>query len=516
MQRVVGNGDKPNAAPSPVTERSVRLDGAEEFVQWSSNDYQYDGSGNIWKIGTDDFRYDLVNRLKRATIDVDGETVQEDYGYDVYGNMIAKTIDGVPGASFETNPATNQLTTMSYDEAGNVTRHGTDYFFWSSAGDLKEMWYGSWGQSGYVYTPDDERIGVVRNDWWLWTVRDFNGKVIREYETVVHDPGYGVGQGWMWNEDFVHANGKILGAEREPEFGGRRHFHTDHLGSARMVSTYDGYRLTKHKYYPFGVEATPSTQAESIGFPPNKLKFTGHERDVQGSENVENTNYLDYMHARYYNPNFARFLSVDPLVGYAEVPQSWNRYAYVTGNPVLRFDPFGLEGCQEGEDLTKEGCTAEVETSALTWSADAEKRRIRHIRRLFFAGAYLEASKSVAKEFVRAIPETFEEMNQMLSAPICAPEIQCGVIQIGSLRTPFVKFAQAQGHWSHGARHVARVGLSPQRVETAIVRHVEAATRGSSITGEFYGRLVVDGVVVQYKAIPRPGGVVSVGTYWVP
>ena len=50
----------------------------------------------------------------------------------------------------------------------------------------------------------------------------------------------------------------------------------------------------------------------------------------------------DSMHARYYNPNVARFLSVDPGRDVdPTTPQSWNMYAYVRNNPVNQTDPDG-------------------------------------------------------------------------------------------------------------------------------------------------------------------------------
>src|SRR5437763_609488 len=54
----------------------------------------------------------------------------------------------------------------------------------------------------------------------------------------------------------------------------------------------------------------------------------------------------DYMHARYYNPNEGRFLSLDPVLGRAHEPQSWNRYVYVMNNPLVRVDRDGR--CGEG------------------------------------------------------------------------------------------------------------------------------------------------------------------------
>jgi RHS repeat-associated protein len=50
---------------------------------------------------------------------------------------------------------------------------------------------------------------------------------------------------------------------------------------------------------------------------------------------------LDYMHARFNSPITGRMLSVDPEIGTFNIPQSWNRYAYVTGNPLRYTDPTG-------------------------------------------------------------------------------------------------------------------------------------------------------------------------------
>jgi len=49
----------------------------------------------------------------------------------------------------------------------------------------------------------------------------------------------------------------------------------------------------------------------------------------------------DYMHARFRSPLTGRFLSVDPAGGDPTRPQSWNRYAYVLGNPLKFTDPDG-------------------------------------------------------------------------------------------------------------------------------------------------------------------------------
>ena len=51
------------------------------------------------------------------------------------------------------------------------------------------------------------------------------------------------------------------------------------------------------------------------------------------------------MHARYFSAHVGRFLSPDLLTGSPRVPQSWNRYSYVLGNPMKYVDPYGLFPC---------------------------------------------------------------------------------------------------------------------------------------------------------------------------
>ena len=50
------------------------------------------------------------------------------------------------------------------------------------------------------------------------------------------------------------------------------------------------------------------------------------------------------MLARYYGNGLPRFLSPDPIGGTVKSPQSWNRYAYVLGNPMKLVDPTGMYG----------------------------------------------------------------------------------------------------------------------------------------------------------------------------
>jgi RHS repeat-associated protein len=52
---------------------------------------------------------------------------------------------------------------------------------------------------------------------------------------------------------------------------------------------------------------------------------------------------LDYFNARYYSPEQGRFVSADPGNAGSDPsdPQTWNGYAYVSGNPLALTDPSG-------------------------------------------------------------------------------------------------------------------------------------------------------------------------------
>jgi RHS repeat-associated protein len=49
---------------------------------------------------------------------------------------------------------------------------------------------------------------------------------------------------------------------------------------------------------------------------------------------------LDYG-ARYYDPCLNRFISPDTIIPDTANPQDWNRYAYVSNNPLKHVDPTG-------------------------------------------------------------------------------------------------------------------------------------------------------------------------------
>lgn len=76
--------------------------------------------------------------------------------------------------------------------------------------------------------------------------------------------------------------------------------------------------------------------------------------------------------------------------------------------------------------------------------------------------------------------------------------------------------AAAQGTrivFRHGARHLIGTGLTQAAVEDAIKADIAKAVANASVTGNFWGRVVVNGQTIFYRAFTLADGTINVGTY---
>lgn len=69
--------------------------------------------------------------------------------------------------------------------------------------------------------------------------------------------------------------------------------------------------------------------------------------------------------------------------------------------------------------------------------------------------------------------------------------------------------------FGHGARHLAGSGLSQRVVERAIRSHAKQTLRSASESGSFWGRVVVGGRTVEYRAHTLADGTINIGTYYL-
>jgi RHS repeat-associated protein len=335
--------------------KSISFSGASA---WSSGDYSYDGAGNVTAIGNTRYAYDSANRLRGWYETFTGGHASHYLGYDLFGNKYDLGFERCgsdPGSGMMhcmqtsvavpvINAATNHFAGMSHDADGNFIANGTYSYQYDGTSMMTGMSTGS-RDFRYVYTADDERIGTydVSAQTWVWKLRDIGGKPLREFTSSGGTLGFA---NWSWAKDYVYRGNTILASITPSE---TQHFHPDHLGTPRLITGASGVQRGRHDYYPFGAESTSSLQNNQL------LKFTAHERDLNGPAGSEDRDYLDYMHARFYNPNLGRFLSVDPSMDFKAnlfSPQRWNRYAYVSNNPLTKIDPDGRDEYAMEQRLT--------------------------------------------------------------------------------------------------------------------------------------------------------------------
>ena len=84
----------------------------------------------------------------------------------------------------------------------------------------------------------------------------------------------------------------------------------------------------------------------------------GSASENEGQERDAETN-LDFFQARYLSSGLGRFMSPDPANAGADPtnPQSWNAYAYVSGDPLNTVDPSGMTSCTSSNNYCGLGFT---------------------------------------------------------------------------------------------------------------------------------------------------------------
>ena len=123
------------------------------------------------------------------------------------------------------------------------------------------------------------------------------------------------------------------------------YFHKDHLGSSNYITNGSG-KVSQHmEYMPFG----ETLVEEHVNSNNSPFKYNGKALDE------ETGNY--YYGARYYDPKWSIFISVDPL---AEKYPSISSYCYTLNNPLKFIDPDGRDLEIGNNDKSKSDITSLV------------------------------------------------------------------------------------------------------------------------------------------------------------
>jgi RHS repeat-associated protein len=282
---------------------------------------------------TQSFTYDYLNRITSAKSAATsgtycwGQSVPTNgTGYDRYGNLLIINVSQctAPTLSVSVN-AYNQVTNsgFSYDASGNMTGDGAYSYAWNGEGLLKSA-----GTTTCTYDGDGKRVEKSSGTYYWFSP---SGSVLAETDT-----------GGNTQNEYIYFNGGRTA--RRDSSGNVYYYFQDQIGTSRLIANSSGTVCYDADFTPFGYKMAYVTACSQ------NYKFTGMERDVEtGNDHAWFRNYEQSL-GRWMSPDPAGLAAVDPTS-----PQSWNRYPYVTNNPLALMDPTGLQG-QDGYGTSPTGC----------------------------------------------------------------------------------------------------------------------------------------------------------------
>jgi RHS repeat-associated protein len=269
---------------------NLRLTGAVSGGTYGTINYDYDQAGNLTL--KDGVSYDYQGyQVKKGTKNSKTVFIAD---YDAMGNMTDVSSD-MGDFKYEYNPMnlltvasnakTNAVTSFSYDNYGRrIKKTGPDGTITIYVSDLYRV----------IRKPDKSTI----------TKKYLDGLVGKEVE--------------------------ITSTAGKPDT--ILYIHQNQVGSTLFTTDSSGKMANLMFYKPYGELMNTSTDAVDP-------KFTGKEYD--------DSTGLYYFGARYYNPFIGRFITADNGLGGEKTRQdTFNRYQYVLGNPIVYNDPSGNMSCK--------------------------------------------------------------------------------------------------------------------------------------------------------------------------
>ena len=321
--------------------------------------YTYDAGGNISQIintgatETQAYGYDALNRLTSWTLN---NGTPETYAYNASsGNQTSKGSLSYTYSAQVSCPAGNRTIphavsaaspyTFSYDCDGNQTvQTGNGQTFnYSYDAENRMVSVSGTATASFVYDGDGNRVRATVNGTtttFVGTYYELTGSTVTKY--------YMAG-----------AQRVAMRKYTVPQSMSLEYLLGDHLGSASITTDTSGAKVSEMRYKPWG-EVRYSWTSGVVSTPAYKLSsytFTGQYSymDDPTTSGVMEGFGLMFYNARFYSPYINHFTQPDTIIPDQTSPQSWDRYSYVSNNPLRYTDPTGHQLCGDGENVNCSG-----------------------------------------------------------------------------------------------------------------------------------------------------------------
>ena len=296
---------------------------AHRLISAGDRYYQYDSNGNIICEQDGSFESSSEETVYHKITQESENVYSTDYGWGLFKED-DKSSGKADRAKYKRTYAWNERNQLisSVDDS-----YSTAYI------------YGQDGQRSNKYTQNSETLYFNK----MWTLHTDSGNNIYGGQTAKNI--------YLGDTRIVTK----LNSGDEPtyneEYYKQYYYHSDHLGSASLITDYKGDEYQRIEYTPYGetwVEKTGNTGLEYLPY-----KFTGKEIDEETG--------LYYYGARYLDPKYSHWMSTDPALekfieeksngssGGIYNSVNFNLYHYSGNNPVKYSDPDG----NDFKDMTR-------------------------------------------------------------------------------------------------------------------------------------------------------------------
>ena len=310
---------------------------AHRLINAGDRYYQYDTNGNIVREQDGAFDGSDENVTYHKITQEADDVYSTDYGWGLF-----KEDD--KGSSGKAN-RTKYKRTYTWNERNQLVSSVDDNY--STA-----YIYGHDGQRSNKYTQNSETLYFNK----MWTLHTDSGNSVYGGQTAKNI--------YLGETRIVTKLNSGTNPTYQEEYYKQYYYHSDHLGSASLITDYKGDEYQRIEYTPYGetwVEKTSNTGLEYMPY-----RFTGKEIDEETG--------LYYYGARYLDPRYSRWISTDPALGeyipgagkatasdagslpgmggaYNSV--NLNLYHYAGNNPLKYTDPNGLYSEDEIKAFSK-------------------------------------------------------------------------------------------------------------------------------------------------------------------
>lgn len=302
--------------------------------------YAYDAEGNVSQQQdnnqslNENFFYDAENRLCVVSASPISSCNSSTIGYD----------GGSPGPG---------NITSKIDSAGILTSYATT---WTSYNYPASITAGAESLT-FAYGPDRQRWQQAYTDNSSTETTDYIGGLMEEVS----------GGGITDYRHYIYAgNEPIAVYSRKSTLANTfNYLLTDQEGSVAAITNSSGATVVNESFTPTGVRRNPSTWSG----PPSQDDLNAIAGTTRQGYTFQTSlgllTGLNDMNGRVQDATIGRFISADPYIPDASTAQDYNRYSYVTNNPLTYVDPSGFDSiispqiCYFAASIPLEGNTTE-------------------------------------------------------------------------------------------------------------------------------------------------------------